>query len=115
MDFLKILGIKEKNFGSSTGIKWNKTKNQGELKIYSPVNGKYIASVYQSSQMDYDNVIKTAQNAFEHWREVPAPQRGEIVRQIGLRLREFKEPLGNLVSYEMGKSLQEGLGEVQEI
>lgn len=115
MDFLKILGIKEKNFGSSTGTKWNKTKNQGELKIYSPVNGKYIASVFQSSQKDYDNVIKTAQNAFEHWREVPAPQRGEIVRQIGLRLREFKEPLGNLVSYEMGKSLQEGLGEVQEM
>ncbi|MCH7774792.1 MAG: aldehyde dehydrogenase family protein, partial [Bacteroidetes bacterium] len=115
MDFLKILGIKEKNFGSSTGTKWNKTKNQGELKIYSPVNGKYIASVYQSSQKDYDNVIKTAQNAFEHWREVPAPQRGEIVRQIGLRLREYKEPLGNLVSYEMGKSLQESLGEVQEM
>jgi aldehyde dehydrogenase (NAD+) len=115
MDFLKILGIKEKNFGSSTGAKWNKTKNQGELKIYSPVNGKYIASVYQSSQRDFDNVIKTAQNAFEHWRVLPAPQRGEIVRQIGLRLREFKEPLGNLVSYEMGKSLQEGLGEVQEM
>ena len=86
MDFLKILGIKEKNFGSSTGAKWNKTRNQGELKIYSPVNGKYIASVYQSSQKDYDNVIKTAQNAFEHWRAIPAPQRGEIVRQIGLRL-----------------------------
>ncbi len=115
MDFLKILGIKEKNFGTSTGTKWNKTKDQGELKIYSPVNGKYIASVYQSSQKDYDNVIKTAQNAFEHWREVPAPQRGEIVRQIGLMLREFKEPLGNLVSYEMGKSLQESLGEVQEM
>ena len=115
MDFLKILCIKEKNFGSSTGIKWNKTKNQGELKIYSPVNGKYIASVYQSSQKDYDNVIKTAQNAFEHWRDVPAPQRGEIVRQIGLKLREYKEPLGNLVSYEMGKSLQESLGEVQEM
>ncbi|MGB5850148.1 MAG: aldehyde dehydrogenase family protein [Ignavibacteriaceae bacterium] len=115
MEFLKILGIKEKNFGSSTGTKWNKTKNQGELKIYSPVNGKYIASVYQSSQKDYDDVIKTAQNAFEHWRAIPAPQRGEIVRQIGLRLREFKEPLGNLVSYEMGKSHQEGLGEVQEM
>jgi len=115
MDFLKILGIKEKNFGSSTGTKWNKTKNQGELKIYSPVNGKYIASVYQSSQKDYDHVIKTAQNAFENWRVLPAPRRGEIVRQIGLRLREFKEPLGNLVSYEMGKSLQEGLGEVQEM
>jgi len=115
MDFLKILGIKEKNFGTSTGTKWNKTKDQGELKIYSPVNGKYIASVYQSSQKDYDNVIKTAQNAFEHWRVIPAPQRGEIVRQIGLKLREFKDPLGNLVSYEMGKSLQEGLGEVQEM
>ena len=115
MDFLKILGIKEKNFGTSTGTNWNNTKNQGELNIYSPVNGKYIASVYLSSQKDYDNVIKTAQNAFEHWREVPSPQRGEIVRQIGLRLREFKEPLGNLVSYEMGKSLQEGLGEVQEM
>jgi len=115
MDFLKILGIKEKNFGSSTGTKWNKTKNQGELKIYSPVNGKLIASVYQSSQKDYDNVIKTAQTAFEYWRLLPAPKRGEIVRQIGLRLREFKEPLGNLVSYEMGKSLQEGLGEVQEM
>jgi aldehyde dehydrogenase (NAD+) len=115
MDFLKILGIKEKNFGSSTGAKWNKTKNQGELKIYSPVNGKYIASVYQSSQNDYDHVIKTAQTAFEHWRGIPAPQRGETVRQIGLRLREFKEPLGNLVSYEMGKSHQEGLGEVQEM
>jgi L-aminoadipate-semialdehyde dehydrogenase len=115
MDFLKILGIKKNNFGTSTGTKWNKTKNQGELKIYSPTNGKYIASVYQSSQKDYDNVIKTAKGAFEHWREVPAPQRGEIVRQIGLQLREFKEPLGNLVSYEMGKSLQEGLGEVQEM
>jgi aldehyde dehydrogenase (NAD+) len=115
MDFLKILGIKGNNFGTSTGTKWNKTKDQGELKIYSPVNGKYIASVYQSSQKDYENVIRTAQNAFEHWREVPAPQRGEIVRQIGLRLREFKKPLGNLVSYEMGKSLQEGLGEVQEM
>jgi len=115
MDFLKILGIKEKNFGSSTGTKWNKTKNQGELKIYSPVDGKFIASVYQSSQKDYENVIKTAQKAFEYWRLLPAPKRGEIVRQIGLRLREFKEPLGNLVSYEMGKSLQEGLGEVQEM
>ena len=115
MNFPKILGIKEKNFGSSTGINWNKTKNQGELKIYSPVNGKFIASVYQSSQKDYDNVIKTAQTAFDYWRLLPAPKRGEVVRQIGMRLREYKEPLGNLVSYEMGKSLQEGLGEVQEM
>ena len=115
MQFLKVLGIKNKNFGSSTGSKWNTTKNQGELKVYSAVDGKLIASVYLSSEKDYDNVLKTAKKAFEFWREVPAPKRGEIVRQIGLRLREYKVPLGNLVSYEMGKSLQEGLGEVQEM
>ena len=115
MDFLKILGIKEMNYGSSTGTKWNKSKNKGELKINSPVNGKYIASVYQSSEKDLDTVITTAQKAFKYWRDVPAPRRGEIVRQIGLKLRKYKEPLGTLVSYEMGKSLQEGLGEVQEM
>ena len=115
MDFLKKLNIKEKNYGLSTGLKWNSTSNEGELKIYSPVDGKYIASVYQSSESDYDNMIETAQEAFKYWRTVPAPKRGEIVRQIGLKLREYKEPLGKLVSYEMGKSLQEGMGEVQEM
>jgi aldehyde dehydrogenase (NAD+) len=115
MQFLKDLGIKEKNFGSSTGLKWNETTDQGELKVYSPVDGKYIASVYQSSGADYENVIKQGEKAFEYWRQVPAPKRGEIVRQIGLRLRKYKEPLGTLVSYEMGKSLQEGWGEVQEM
>ncbi|MFC2103031.1 aldehyde dehydrogenase family protein [Bacteroidota bacterium] len=115
MDFLRKLGIKQKNYGSSTGTKWNKTTNQGELKVFSPVNGKQIASVYQASEQDYNKIIKTAERAFLKWREVPAPRRGEIVRQIGLRLREYKEPLGQLVSYEMGKSLQEGLGEVQEM
>ncbi len=115
MDFLKKLNIKENNFGLSTGLKWNATSNEGELKIYSPVDGKYIASVYQSSESDYDNMIETAQEAFKYWRTIPAPKRGEIVRQIGLKLREYKEPLGKLVSYEMGKSLQEGMGEVQEM
>ena len=115
MDFLKKLGIKDKNYGTSTGTIWIKTTSQGELKIYSPVNGKYIASVYQSSEKDFDKVIKTAQAAFDYWKDVPAPKRGEIVRQIGLKLREYKEPLGYLVSYEMGKSLQEGMGEVQEM
>jgi aldehyde dehydrogenase (NAD+) len=85
------------------------------LKIYSPVDGKLIASVYQASEKDYEKVITTASKAFNEWRAVPAPKRGEIVRQIGIKLREFKQPLGNLVSYEMGKSLQEGLGEVQEM
>ena len=115
MDFLKILGIKDKNFGSSTGLKWRETKEQGELKIYSPATGEYIASVYQASKEDYDHIIRTAQEAFKHWRKVPAPKRGEIVRQIGQKLREYKDPLGKLVSYEMGKSLQEGWGEVQEM
>lgn len=115
MDFLKTLGIKDKNFGSSTGLKWNETTDQGELKIHSPATGEYIATVYQSSAEDYENTIKTASDAFKNWRQIPAPKRGEIVRQIGLKLREYKDPLGRLVSYEMGKSLQEGWGEVQEM
>ena len=115
MDFLRKLGIKSRNFGTSTGAKWNKTTGQGELKIYSPATGKFIASVYQASEKDMDKVLKTAGKAFSYWKNVPAPKRGEIVRQIGLRLRKYKEPLGELVSFEMGKSLQEGLGEVQEM
>ncbi len=115
MDFLKELGIKEKNYAASTGTEWNNTTDQGELKIYSPTNGKLIASVYQASENDYENIIAKASEAFKTWRKMPAPKRGEIVRQIGLKLREYKEPLGTLVSYEMGKSLQEGLGEVQEM
>lgn len=115
MDFLKKLGIKDKNYAACTGTEWNTTTGQGELKIYSPVNGKLIASVYQASEEDYENIIKKASEAFSTWRTVPAPGRGEIVRQIGLKLREYKQPLGSLVSYEMGKSLQEGLGEVQEM
>ncbi|MEJ2495543.1 MAG: aldehyde dehydrogenase family protein, partial [Ignavibacteriaceae bacterium] len=115
MNFLKKLGITSKNFGSSTGTKWIKSTDQGELKIVSPVDGKQIASVYQASEKEYNKVIKTALIAFEFWKNIPAPRRGEIVRQIGLRLRDYKEPLGTLVSYEMGKSLQEGLGEVQEM
>jgi len=115
MQFLKDLGIREKNFGSSTGCEWNETTDQGELQVVSPVDGKNIASVWLASEADFENIINKAKEAFKYWRMVPAPQRGEIVRQIGLRLREFKEPLGTLVSYEMGKSLQEGWGEVQEM
>ena len=115
MEFLKKLGIKEKNFGSSTGTKWNETTDSGELKIYSPADGKFIASVYQASEKDYDSILETAAEAFKFWRKMPAPKRGEIVRQIGVKLREYKPDLGKLVSYEMGKSLQEGLGEVQEM
>jgi len=115
MDFLKELGIKEKNFGASTGLKWNTTTDHGELKVVSPVDGKQIASVYLASEEDYDNLVAKADEAFKQWRQVTAPKRGEIVRQIGLELRKHKDALGTLVSYEMGKSLQEGKGEVQEM
>ena len=115
MSYLKRLGIKEKNQGASTGIEWNQTCDQGELAIVSPANGKAIASVYLASTADYENVVQKAMEAFKVWRKVPAPKRGEVVRQIGNALREYKTDLGTLVSYEMGKSLQEGWGEVQEM
>ncbi len=115
MDFLKKLGVNKENFGSSTGLKWNETKEQGELNIISPTDGKLIAKVHQASEKDYEKIINKAEEAFLVWRKMPAPKRGEIVRQIGLKLREYKPYLGKLVSYEMGKSLQEGLGEVQEM
>ena len=112
---LKELGIKEKNYGSSTGQNWGNTTSDGELKIVSPTDGKHIASVYQASAKDFDDIIKTADDAFKIWRKIPAPKRGDVVRQIGVRLRDYKKPLGTLVSYEMGKSIQEGWGEVQEM
>ena len=115
MDFLKELGIKEKNLGASTGIEWNDTTDQGELNIVSPVDGKHIASVYLASEEDYEKIVAKSDEAFKTWRKVPAPKRGEVVRQIGLQLRKYKDALGTLVSYEMGKSLQEGKGEVQEM
>ena len=87
MEFLKKLGIKDHNFGASTGTKWFKTKDQGELEIYSPADGKYIASVYQSSPEDYEKIIQMGLESFIHWRKIPAPKRGEIVRQICLKLR----------------------------
>jgi len=115
MDFLKKLGINAQNHGASTGLKWMNTENNDQFTISSPADGKIIANVYKCSNEDYEQVITTAQTAFTSWRKVPAPNRGEIVRQIGNKLREFKQPLGQLVAYEMGKSLQEGLGEVQEM
>src|SRR3989339_1509154 len=115
LDFIKNLDVKDRNYGSSSGTSWNKTTSESELKIVSPTNGKLIASVYQASEEDYEKIITTAQDAFKYWIKVPAPKRGEVVRQIGNRLRDYKNPLGTLVSYEMGKSLQEGMGEVQEM
>jgi aldehyde dehydrogenase (NAD+) len=115
MNFMQELGIKENNYGASTGRNWLDTVDQGKLEVMSPVDGKRIASVYLASQQDYDRVVAIGDEAFREWRLVPAPKRGEVVRQIGLELRRQKDALGTLVSYEMGKSLQEGKGEVQEM
>ena len=112
--FLEELGIKENNYGASTGLKNTFTKGK-QIDSYSPVDGKLIGSVNAATSEDFSDVMKTAEEAFKVWRLMPAPKRGEIVRQMGDELRKHKEALGNLVSYEMGKSLQEGLGEVQEM
>ncbi len=113
LNMLAELGIKEENHGSSTGSDSFASGNILESK--SPVDGKLIAKVVQSTQEDYEKVIVKGAEAFKEWRLVPAPKRGEIVRQFGEALRQKKQALGKLVSYEMGKSLQEGLGEVQEM
>lgn len=116
MDILKSLKIHPTNSGTSTGSNWwSTTTNNGEIISYSPTNGKPIASVYNCSEADYERVVTEAQKAFQEWRKVPAPQRGEIIRLIGEELRKHKDMLGSLVSLEMGKSKQEGNGEVQEM
>ncbi|MBT8384243.1 MAG: aldehyde dehydrogenase family protein [Bacteroidia bacterium] len=110
---LKQLGVSEVNNGTSTG---SQNFSSGEiLASYSPVDGELIGKVKTTSKEDYEKMMQTATTTFNKWRLMPAPQRGEIVRQFGEKLRELKEPLGKLVSYEMGKSYQEGLGEVQEM
>ena len=114
MDFLKGLKIESVNNGSSTGTNWIESKGH-QIKSFSPVDGKLIASVTATDREAYEKTIGIAQAAFLEWRQWPAPKRGEVVRQIGEALRKHKEPLGKLVSYEMGKSLQEGYGEVQEM
>lgn len=110
---LQALGIKEINDGTSTG---SNSFSSGEIiESYSPVDGQLIGKVKTTTAADYEKVMQSATEAFKSFRAMPAPQRGEIVRQFGNKLRELKEPLGKLVSYEMGKSLQEGYGEVQEM
>ena len=112
-DVLKALGIKEVNDGCSTGSTW--FANGDVLESYSPVDGKLISKVKTGTRADYQKVITAATTAFKYWRTIPAPKRGEYVRQFGDKLRAKKAMLGKLVSYEMGKSYQEGLGEVQEM
>jgi len=114
MEFLKLLRVNSNNKGVSTGSQWIDSKGE-TIDSFSPVDGNKIASVIATDKESYETVIKKSEEAFNTWRLMPAPKRGEIVRQIGEALREYKEPLGKLVSYEMGKSLQEGYGEVQEM
>ena len=111
---LSQLGIKPSNQGTSTGVTWLESKGE-IIESNSPVDGKLIASVTAADRATYERIVKKAQEAFAAWRLWPAPKRGEVVRQIGEALRNKKESLGQLVSYEMGKSLQEGYGEVQEM
>ena len=113
-NILQNLGIDKDSNGVSTGqTSW---KGGGRaVAVHSPVDGKTIGTVNLASADDYARVKKAAHEAFSVWRQMPAPQRGEIVRQYGDKLRQHKQHLGELVSYEMGKSLQEGLGEVQEM
>ncbi|TNE81766.1 MAG: aldehyde dehydrogenase family protein [Bacteroidetes bacterium] len=113
--FLKELGLQSINPQASTGLVFFQDSDREIKSISSPVDGQHIADVYVANESDYAKIIAQAEKAFLQWRQVPAPKRGEIIRQYGNVLREHKQALGSLVSYEMGKSLQEGLGEVQEM
>ena len=115
MDFLKKLGIEGTNLGTSTGQNYFGSGSEETISSHTPIDGSQIADTTVTSREDYDKVVAKAQEAFKEWRMTPAPKRGEIVRQIGLELRKHKEDLGRLVTYEMGKIYQEGLGEVQEM
>jgi aldehyde dehydrogenase (NAD+) len=115
MEFLKQLGLKAFNIGTSTGSNWLGDNNNEIIESYSPVDGKLIGKATVTTKDEYEAVMTSAKSAYKVWAKTPAPLRGDIVRQYGDVLRENKEALGHLVSYEMGKSLQEGYGEVQEM
>ncbi|HNI44369.1 MAG TPA: aldehyde dehydrogenase family protein, partial [Chitinophagales bacterium] len=105
--FLQQLHLQSTNAGVSTGQNSIFNTTTATISSYSPVDGRLIGKVSIATPQDYETVVATAQEAFGVWRMLPAPKRGEIVRQYGNKLREYKDALGRLVSYEMGKSLQE--------
>lgn len=115
MEFLKTIGINEVNTGAQIGHRWSSSESSEAITSVSPINGESISQVNACSEQDYQSVIEGAEQAFLEWRNVPAPKRGDIVRQMGDALRKYKDELGSLVSLEMGKSKQEGDGEVQEM
>jgi aldehyde dehydrogenase (NAD+) len=114
-EVLNNLGIKDVNPSWSTGSLWNAVQGVQNIESNSPVNGTKIASIEVAGSQDFEHLMTTAGDAFKSWSRIPAPKRGDIVRQLGDALRKHKDDLGTLVSYEMGKSLQEGFGEVQEM
>ena len=114
-DLLDKLGIEEVNTGAVTGPSDDNITTRGpELVSTSPIDGQPIARVKQAAADDYQQVMQKALKAFQRWSMTPAPQRGRVLRDIGDRLREYKDPLGKLITLEMGKITAEGLGEVQE-
>jgi aldehyde dehydrogenase (NAD+) len=115
MNVLDALYLEKTMPGCCTGRTWLPPKSRKKLSAVSPVDGETFATVIKAGAREYEQVMAEAAQAFPLWRALPAPRRGEIVRQIGLKLRDFKLPLGTLIAYETGKSLQEGLGEVQEV
>jgi aldehyde dehydrogenase (NAD+) len=113
---LEKLGLEQTNAGACSGPgRWYKDPDGGEAISYNPTTGEPIASIIQASEATYERVVEEANDAFRTWRTVPAPKRGQVVRDLGDALRELKEPLGDLVSLEMGKIRVEGHGEVQEM
>ena len=103
---IESLGITQENFGSCIGAeKWIETKNSGLIESINPASGEVIANVFQCSEDDYEDVIKASQESFKEWRMVPAPIRGQLVREMGEELRKNKDALGSLVALEMGKIL----------
>lgn len=114
-EILDRLGIQAKNKGISTGIEWLSSSGTNVYNSYTPVNGELIGSVEAATKNDYEKVIIKAKEASLYWRKIPSPLRGALIRDYGEILRQYKDDLGTLVSYEMGKSLQEGKGEVQEM
>ncbi len=114
-DILNTLGIKEVNHGATLGTSdgWLKTSGD-EIVSVSPIDGKQIAAVIQATRNDYELIVSEAEKAFRAWRMKPAPERGIVIKEVGDALRKFKEPLGKLITLEMGKTIQEGMGEVQE-
>lgn len=114
MDFLKTLGIKTENSGAFCANDWLQTKGHS-IESINPATGEAIARVHGCTLGDYDKIRSSSYAAFKQWQQVPAPKRGELVRLIGQKLREYKDALGSLVALEMGKIKQEGNGEVQEM